>query len=64
MDSYQSPLSSRYASKEMSSLFSAQTRFRTWRELWLTLAVAQSELGLPIPQAAITQMRANLVRSI
>lgn len=61
MDSYQSPLSSRYASKEMSYLFSNAMRFKTWRELWLALATAEKELGLPIPDEAIDQMKANLV---
>ena len=61
MDSYQSPLSSRYASKEMSYLFSNAKRFRTWRELWLSLAIAEKELGLVIPDEAITQMKQNLV---
>lgn len=60
MDSYQSPLSSRYASKEMSYLFSNAKRFRTWRELWLSLAIAEKELGLVIPDEAITQMKQNL----
>ncbi|WFD34470.1 adenylosuccinate lyase [Malassezia cuniculi] len=59
-DRWQSPLASRYASKEMSSLFSNATRFSTWRELWLNLAIAEKELGLPIPDEAIEQMRANL----
>lgn len=58
--SWQSPLSGRYASKEMSSLFSNATRFSTWRLLWLNLAIAEKELGLPIPDAAINEMRANL----
>ncbi|PKI83779.1 adenylosuccinate lyase [Malassezia vespertilionis] len=59
-ETWQSPLSSRYASKEMSSLFSNATRFGTWRELWLNLAIAEKELGLSIPDEAIEQMRANL----
>lgn len=60
MDNWQSPLSSRYASKEMSNLFSNATRFGTWRQLWLNLAIAEKELGLPIPDEAIEQMRAHL----
>ncbi|KAG9076092.1 adenylosuccinase ade13 [Ceratobasidium sp. 370] len=60
MDSYQTPLSSRYASKEMSHLFSSSMRFHTWRKLWLNLAIAEKELGLPIPDDAITQMKENL----
>ncbi|WVR08065.1 adenylosuccinate lyase [Kwoniella sp. DSM 27419] len=60
MDSYQTPLSSRYASKEMSKLFSSGTRFGTWRKLWLNLAIAEKELGLAISDEAIDQMKANL----
>ncbi|POW02395.1 hypothetical protein PSHT_12128 [Puccinia striiformis] len=61
LETYQTPLSSRYASIEMSSLFSSQTRFGTWRQLWLSLAEAEKELGLPIPDEAIEEMKANLV---
>jgi len=57
---WQSPLSGRYASKEMASLFSNSTRFGTWRQLWLNLAIAEKELGLEIPDEAIAQMKANL----
>ena len=57
---YQTPLASRYASKEMSSLFSNATRFGTWRQLWLWLAKAEKQLGLPISDDAITQMEAHL----
>ena len=57
---YQTPLASRYASIEMSSLFSNATRFRTWRQLWLWLARAQRQLGLPIPLEAIEQMQDHL----
>ncbi|KIO29331.1 hypothetical protein M407DRAFT_170816 [Tulasnella calospora MUT 4182] len=60
MDSYQTPLSSRYASKEMSHLFSSEMRFHTWRELWLNLAIAEKELGLPISDEAIQEMQNNL----
>ncbi|KAK8849659.1 adenylosuccinate lyase [Kwoniella newhampshirensis] len=60
MDTYQTPLSSRYASKEMSKLFSNGTRFGTWRKLWLNLAIAEKELGLDISDDAIEQMRAHL----
>ncbi|TFY65324.1 hypothetical protein EVJ58_g2051 [Rhodofomes roseus] len=59
-DTYQTPLSSRYASKEMAHLFSAENRFHTWRKLWLNLAVAEKQLGLSIPDEAIEQMKANL----
>lgn len=44
----------------MSNLFSNATRFGTWRQLWLNLAIAEKELGLPIPDEAIEQMRAHL----
>ncbi|KAG8956133.1 adenylosuccinase ade13 [Tulasnella sp. 419] len=60
MDSYQTPLSSRYASKEMSHLFSSSMRFHTWRKLWLNLAIAEKELDLPISDDAIEEMRNNL----
>lgn len=59
-EGYQTPLSSRYASKEMSYLFSPAKRFSTWRELWLNLAIAEKELGLPIPDEAIEEMKKNL----
>jgi len=59
-DTYQTPLSSRYASKEMAHLFSASNRFYTWRKLWLNLAIAEKQLGLPISDKAIEQMKNNL----
>ncbi|KAL5328289.1 hypothetical protein ACEPPN_001787 [Leptodophora sp. 'Broadleaf-Isolate-01'] len=59
-DTYQTPLASRYASSEMKTLFSARTRSSTWRQLWVWLAEAERELGLPISEEAITQMKANL----
>ncbi|KAK9470781.1 L-Aspartase-like protein [Dipodascopsis tothii] len=63
-DSYSSPLSSRYASKEMSALFSPRTRYSTWRKLWLNLAIAEKELGLTaITDEAIEQLRANVTIS-
>ena len=58
--SYQSPLSNRYASKEMSSLFSEETKYTTWRKLWIALAKAQRSLGLPISEAQIDSMIKNL----
>lgn len=54
------PRPSRYASKEMAHLFSNSMRFGTWRKLWLALAQAEKELGLPIPDEAIEQMTAHL----
>jgi adenylosuccinate lyase len=59
-DRYSSPLAERYASKAMLRLWSAQTRYGLWRRLWLALAEAQKELGVPIPDEAIVQMRAHL----
>jgi adenylosuccinate lyase len=58
--SYQSPLSNRYASKEMSSLFSEESKYTTWRKLWIALAKAQHALGLPISQSQIDSMIKNL----
>ena len=57
---YDHPLSGRYASPEMQRLFSPGRRFGTWRRLWLALAEAQAELGLPIPDAALAEMREGL----
>ncbi|HET9438821.1 MAG TPA: adenylosuccinate lyase [Longimicrobiales bacterium] len=57
---YQNPLIERYASDEMSRIFSAATKFSTWRRLWLALAEAEQELGLPIPDGALQAMRAHL----
>lgn len=59
-DTYQSPLASRYASKEMLSLFSSDTRYVTWRKLWVALAQAEMELGLPITEEQIRQMEEHL----
>lgn len=59
-DIYQTPLASRYASPEMAQLFSNKTRFRTWRQLWVWLARAEKQLGLPISDEAISQMEAHL----
>lgn len=57
---YESPLSSRYASDEMQYLFSADKKFSTWRHLWIALARAEMELGLPITQAQIDEMEAHI----
>lgn len=60
-DKYATPLSSRYASEEMSKIFSLRNRFLTWRRLWLNLAIAEQEVGLSvISDEAIEQMRAKL----
>jgi adenylosuccinate lyase len=57
---YSSPLAERYASKAMLELWSAARRHGLWRRLWLALAEAEQELGVPIPNEAINQMRAHL----
>jgi adenylosuccinate lyase len=57
---YQNPLTERYASDEMSRIFSARAKHATWRKLWLALAEAEAELGLPISAEAIGQMRAHV----
>ena len=58
-DRYESPLSSRYASKYMLQLFSAHERIRTWRKLWVELARAEHELGLPITAAQVAELEAH-----
>lgn len=55
-DRYESPLSSRYASPEMLKLFSMETRIQTWRKLWVALAKAEMELGLPITEEQVQQL--------
>ena len=55
-DTYESPLASRYASREMLYLFSPDKKFTTWHRLWIALARAEMELGLPITQAQIDEM--------
>lgn len=60
-DKYSTPLSSRYASEEMSKIFSLRNRFSTWRKLWLNLAIAEKEVGLSvITDEAIEQMKQHL----
>jgi len=54
---YQNPLTSRYSSEEMSRTWSPQTKFSTWRQLWIALAEAQQELGLAITDEQIEEMR-------
>jgi adenylosuccinate lyase len=57
---YVSPLGERYASAAMLELWSPQTRYGLWRRLWVTLAEKERELGIPIPEDAIAQMRAHV----
>ena len=59
-DVYESPLASRYASKYMLHLFSPDMRFQTWRRLWVELARAEHELGLPITQAQVDELAAHI----
>ena len=65
-DKYESPLSQRYASKEMQYIFSQDKKFKTWRKLWIALAEAEMELELPdeegnprITQEMIDELKAN-----
>lgn len=58
-DKYTSPLSTRYASKEMQFIFSADNKFRTWRKLWIALAETEQELGLPITDEQIAELKAH-----
>jgi len=57
---YTSPLGTRYSSATMQALWSAQHRAGLWRRLWLALAEAERDLGVPIPDAALADMRAHL----
>ncbi len=58
-DRYVSPLSERYASREMQYIFSPDMKFRTWRRLWIALAETEKELGLPITQEQIDELKAH-----
>lgn len=58
-DKYQSPLSERYASKEMQYIFSPDKKFRTWRKLWIALAETEKELGLDITDEQIEELKAH-----
>ena len=57
---YESPLSSRYASDEMQYIFSADKKFSTWRRLWVALARAEMELGLPVTQEQVDELEAHI----
>ena len=59
-DRYESPLSSRYASEYMLRLFSQDTRIQTWRKLWVALARAEHELGLPISEDQVKELEAHI----
>ena len=56
-DKYLSPLSERYASEEMQYIFSPDKKFRTWRRLWIALAETEKELGLPVTQEQIDELK-------
>ena len=62
-DRYRSPLSERYASKEMQYIFSPDMKFRTWRRLWIALAETEKELGLDITDEQIAELQAKLLKS-
>ena len=59
-DRYSSPLSERYASKEMQFIFSQDKKFRTWRKLWIALAESEKELGLNITDEQINELKAHI----
>ena len=58
-ENYESPLSSRYASKEMQYIFSPDKKFSTWRRLWVALARAEMQLGLPVTQEQVDELEAH-----
>ena len=58
-DRYISPFETRYASKEMQYIFSEDNKFRTWRRLWIALAKAEKEQGLPITDEQIAELEAH-----
>ena len=62
-NSYESPLCSRYASKEMQYLFSPDMKFSTWRRLWVALAEAEQELGLPITDEQLAELEATAAQN-
>lgn len=59
-DHYENPLITRYASKQMSQLWSDQKKFTTWRRLWIALAEAEQELGLPVSDDQIAELQAHV----
>lgn len=59
-DTYETPLNKRYASKEMSYIFSDNMKFRTWRKLWVALAESEMELGLNITKEQVNELKAHI----
>ena len=59
-NSYESPFCTRYASKEMQYIFSAEKKFTTWRKLWVALARGEMKLGLPVTQEQVDELEANV----
>ena len=59
-ENYVSPFSTRYASKEMQYIFSAEKKFTTWRKLWVALARAEHKLGLPVSQEQVEELEAHV----
>lgn len=59
-DTYENPLNTRYASKEMSYIFSDDNKFSTWRKLWIALAETEKELGLPITEEQIEELKEHI----
>lgn len=59
-NSYESPFCTRYASKEMQFIFSADKKFTTWRKLWVALARAEMKLGLPITESQVKELEENI----
>ena len=57
---YENPLTTRYASRAMQEIFSQDTRTKTWRKLWVALAESEMELGLPVTQAQVDELRAHI----
>ena len=63
-DNYENPLITRYASKEMGHIFSDDVKFSTWRKLWIALAESEQELGLPITDEQIAEMKAHATMTL
>ena len=59
-DTYETPLNSRYASREMQQIFSPDRKFTTWRNLWVALAESEMEMGLPVTQAQVDELKAHV----